>query len=190
MFRDIFERAEITPDNAIVLAKNYQRTKSIVNRVIAARLRGDYAFEQPFYAAEPVLYPRTVQKRPLNSSMTAVQTEPQLLLSELIDRYCKIQLADKAWEEQTLTDHRGRLENILDIIHDKPADAVSREDMRRMRDVLMKLPPSRKNSKKYQCKSVEEILKMDYEKTLSATTVNIIIDAIASMFAWLSGNSF
>jgi len=182
--RDIFERAEITHDNAIVLAKNYQRTKSILNRVIAARLRGDYAFEQPFYAAESVPYPRIVLERPLKASIPTVQPEYTLLLSELIDRYCKTQLADKAWEEHTLTDHRGRLENILDILHDKPAGEVSREDMRRMRDVLMKLPPSRKKSKKYQGKSVEEILKMDYEKTLSATTVNIVIDAIASMFAW------
>ena len=183
-FRDIFERAEITPDNAIVLAKNYQRTKSVLNRVIAARLRGDYAFEQPFYAAESVPYPRTVQERPLQPSRPTVQPKPTLLLSELINRYCTTQLADKAWEEHTLTDHRGRLENILDILHDKPAEEVSREDMRRMRDVLMKLPPSRKKSKKYQGKSVAEILKMDYEKTLSATTVNIVIDAIASMFAW------
>ena len=73
-FRDIFERAEITPDNAIVLAKNYQRTKSILNRVIAARLRGDYAFEQPFYAAESVPYPRIVQERPC--SRPVLQSSP------------------------------------------------------------------------------------------------------------------
>lgn len=111
-------------------------------------------------------------------------TEPKLLLSELIDRYCQTQLTDKAWEPHTLVDHRGRLENILDILHDKPASEVSREDMRKMREILTKLPPSRKKAKKYQGKSVEEILAMSYDKTLSPTTVNIIIDAISSMFAW------
>ena len=184
--REVFDRAEITSHNALSIARSYERMKATFFRIKAARSRGDFAYETPFYASEAIEYPR---KKHLDICLTAKLPDPSsqendLLLSELISRYCTTQLADKVWEEHTLTDHRGRLENILDILHDKPAKMVSRDDMRKVREILMKLPPSRKKLKRFQGKSIEELLKIPHKKTLSPTTVNIIIDAISSMFSW------
>ncbi|MFT4302617.1 MAG: hypothetical protein QM579_12785 [Desulfovibrio sp.] len=56
--------------------------------------------------------------------------------------------------------------------------------MRELRDTLRKLPPSRKKSPKYRGKSIAEILAMPYSTTLSIKTVNVIVEAISSMYEW------
>ena len=190
--REVFSRNEITQSNALAIARSFERVKATMLRIRAARSRGDFSYEVPFYASDAIEYPHQTSSTPYNTPSISAQNyiKKPLLLSELIDRYCQTQLDDKAWEKHTLTDHRGRLENILDILHDKPAEEVSREDMRRMRDVLMKLPPSRKKSKKYQGKSVAEILKMDYEKTLSATLSISPLMPYQVCLLGLSENSF
>lgn len=56
--------------------------------------------------------------------------------------------------------------------------------MRRFRDVLEKLPPSRKKSPKYRDKTINEILTMDYDNRLSVKSINIIVQSVSSMFEW------
>lgn len=143
--QDILDRSEITPENAIIFAQNHQRTKSVLNQVLAARLRGDYDYEQQAYAADSTSYPRFAAEITPQTSQPTPHTETKQLPSELINHYCQTQLADKAWEPHTLVDHRGRLENILDILHDKPASEVNREDMRKMREILHPRAKKQKN---------------------------------------------
>ena len=108
----------------------------------------------------------------------------------MVRKYCDTQISDGAWKSDSLRDHQGRLENIIEIIGDKEIHQVSREDMRRFRGVLEKLPPSRKKSPKYRSKSIDEILLMRYENVLSVKTINIIIQSISSMFEWAIREGF
>lgn len=166
--------------------RSYQRTKTTLNKIISARQRGDYAYEQPFYAAEGTQYQRAEDLSHVTSSLSKTSTpcEQHLLLSELIEKFCTSQIADGAWKPHTLIDHRNRLENIVDILGDIEAAKVTRQQMRLVRDTLKKLPPSRKKKPAYRDKSVEEILQMEYDKKLSIKTVNDSIEAISSMFGW------
>ena len=166
--------------------RSYQRTKTTLNKIISARQRGDYAYEQPFYAAEGTQYQRAEDLSHVTSSLSKTSTpcEQHLLLSELIEKFCTSQIADGAWNPHTLIDHRNRLENIVDILGDIEAAKVTRQQMRLVRDTLKKLPPSRKKKPAYRDKSVEEILQMEYDKKLSIKTVNDSIEAISSMFGW------
>lgn len=178
----IFKREEITKENSIQLAKLFQKTLAIFNQIKAARVRGDYSFEQQFYSAADELNDikieksRRIQKRKVDID--------DIKLSTLIQRYCNTQIADGAWKMDSLRDHQGRLENILEIKGDKGINQINREDMRRFRGVLEKLPPSRKKSPKYRDKSINEILTMEYENRLSVKSINIIVQSISSMFEW------
>lgn len=182
----VFDRPEITHENALVLARSYQRTKATLNSVLAARHRGDYVYEQAFYAADGIQYPSTGDHTSAHkvSEMQTVQSGYLIKLSDLIDKFCKSQIADGVWRPHTLSDHRNRLVNIVDILGDMNAAQVTRSQMRHVRDTLKKLPPSRKKKSIYKDKTVEEILQMDYNKTLSVKTVNDSIEAISSMFSW------
>lgn len=86
--------------------------------------------------------------------------QPALLISELMQRYTTTRLADGAWKEHSLKDHTNRLENLVYLLGDKEAVTVTRDDMRELRDILRKLPPSRKKSPKYRGKSIAEIFAM------------------------------
>ena len=184
--QSIFERSEITKENSLILAQAYQRTKSNLNKVIAARLRGDFSFEEVFYKSDSSQYYHT---DPRFASASRIASEgstqhPKLLLSQLINNYCESQLADKAWKPRMLPDHRNRLEDLVYILGDIDAASVTRQQMRHVKNVLSKLPASRKKKKEFKGKTVEEILQMNYDKTLSSKSINDRLEAISSMFRW------
>lgn len=56
--------------------------------------------------------------------------------------------------------------------------------MRAFRDTLRKLPPNRSKSKTCRGKSIPQLLKMKHAKVLSIKTVNITVEAVASLFEW------
>ncbi len=181
--KEIFDRDEITKENAISLVRSFLRTKAIYSKIKAARIRGDYSFEQAFYSSESTEYPRT-KSTEIDPYVKGDINIQNVLLSELIEKYSTIQVSDKAWKEHSMADHMSRLKNIIDILGDRYVNNVSREDMRYVRDTLLKLPPSRKKSPKYRTKSISELLLMTHDHTLSVKTVNIIIEAISSMYEW------
>ncbi|MBD5418323.1 MAG: site-specific integrase [Desulfovibrio sp.] len=178
----IFKREEISKENSIQLAKLFQKTLAIYDQIKAARIRGDYYFEQPFYSAVEDLSGLGSDKN--KRSQKKIADIEDIKLSKLIQRYCNTQIADGAWKKDSLRDHQGRLENLIEIIGDKEITQINREDMRRFRDILEKLPPSRKKSPKYRDKTINEILAMDYENRLSVKSINIIVQSVSSMFEW------
>lgn len=180
---EIFRREEISKENSVQLSKLFLKTLAIYNQVKAARVRGDYSFEQPFYFAEEEIEHKEIAGIEQEDEGTEDNNQA-ISLSELIQKYCNMQIADGAWKKDSLRDHQGRLENVLEIVGDKIISHINREDMRRFREVLEKLPPSRKKSPKYRDKTVSEILSMEYEKTLSVKSVNITVQSVSSMFEW------
>ncbi len=181
---NVFERQEIGHDNALAIAKSYMAMQVTLRKVQAARVNGDYDLEQSFYSSESTPYPRKDQPIITTPLPEKNLEKPDIVISELIRRYTSTRLADGAWKEHSLKDHTNRLENLVDILGDKAAATVMREDMRELRDTLRQLPPSRKKNSKYRNKSIPDILTMSYSSTLSIKTVNIIVEAISSMYEW------
>ena len=180
----VFDRREIGHDNVMALAKSYMAMQVTFKKIQAARVSGDYGPEQAFYSAESTPYPRSTAMPAPASTPIETHRQPSLLLSELIERYSSTRLSDGAWKEHSVKDHLSRLQNIIDILDDKDAAAVTREEMRNVRDTLRKLPPSRKKSPRYRNKSIAELLVMPHAVTISVKTVNIIVQAISGMYEW------
>lgn len=93
-------------------------------------------------------------------------------------------MSDGAWKEHVIQEHKGRLSFALDILGDRYIDSINRKDIREFRDKLCKLPPHRFNRKEYKGKSVDEVIAMNSHKRLSVTRINIIIEAVSSLFEW------
>ena len=79
---------------------------------------------------------------------------------------------------------QGRLETLIEILGDRDILQLQRDDLRYYRDTLRKLPPNRKKSPLYKGKSISQILAMSPATTLSIKTVNVTVEAVASMFEW------
>lgn len=185
----VFNKSEITNENAEGLTNAFLAMKTSLARIRAARLKGDFSYEQPFYQAEYTPYPC--------AEMTTQQevrqnTKPgKLLLSGLIEIYCETKIKDGAWNRRTLSDHENRVMSLLRIIGDKPIGEITRQDMRRFRDTLQKLPPRWNALVEKSGLSIEEFIKQDgYETTLSIKSINVIVEAISGMFSWAIREDF
>lgn len=178
----VLEPDEVTSENSMGLVRTFLRTKSILLKIKAARIRGDFSYEQAFLGPE---YGVTLEKASEEPQRTpAPQRKQRHLLSSVIERFCRDRISSKQWQQHMLTEHKMRLDNMVEILGDQPIEKIGREDFRKVRDTLLKLPPSRKKNSKYKNKTIAELLSMDHEKTLSVKTVNDIMIAISSMIQW------
>ncbi len=169
----IFSPEELTPESILQILNEYQKMQISLNRILLAREKGDYGYERAFQ----VDVNQAVESVPLPKSKSP-------LLSEFIEKYIAIKLQDKQWELRDIPTYRSRLEPLVEILGDRSIADITRTDMREYREVLCKLPPNRKRSVKYRNKSIQEILEMAPSVTLNANTINIFLEAAASMFEW------
>lgn len=126
-----FDISEVSRDNVDGLTRSYLAMQISLQKIRAARLRGDFSYEQPYHQAEYIPYPQI--EMPVE--------ETTIYLSELIEKYCIIKIKDGAWVKRSLSDHKNRVTSLLRIIGDKQIHSIIRKDMRNFRDTLQKLPP-------------------------------------------------
>jgi len=178
----IFQPEEITKENVLQIVKSHLKIQITNHRIQEARARGDYLPEEAVFAApyKPCESEGTTQ----SFHAIPLASEKTFLLSELIERYVEVKLSDGVWKKHSVSDHRGRLSYLVEILGDVHAGDVSRDDMRRFREILRQLPPNRTKRKEYRDKSIEQIVAMKPIIVLNVKTVNMIVEAASSLFEW------
>lgn len=191
LFDRVFLPGEITIENSLEVVKAYNQMQVTANRIIAARANGDFMMEEEVMNRDYGKLPYEAESGPVQdtsaltiSEASVTKYETAFLYSEVMSRYITQKISDGDWGEHSLADHQGRLSEFLTIIGDKPIAKISRDDMRRFRETLRKLPPNRTRVKAFKGKRIQELLDMNIAKTLSITTVNIHVEAVGSMLEW------
>lgn len=134
-------------------------------------------FEQPQNKPEPV-EAISIQE------ITAVQAAQTPAVSEVIDKYiAALHEADNA-SENSIEEYESLCRRFPLIMGDREIANYTRDDLRRFINIVKRLPPNFKKSPIYKGLSIDEILSMKADKTLSATTVNKYIDKMQSLFNW------
>ena len=114
-------------------------------------------------------------------------------LSELVESYIKD--LSVGWDAKHCAgnerDLRPRLETIVEIIGDKPCDALTLEDVARFKEVTLKLPSNRRKIKAYREKSIPELMQMEIPETdrLSTQSINKNLEKASSFLKWCKVNS-
>ncbi len=179
LHRRVFSCHELTNSSIPKILTEYDKVQLNFNQIMQARERGDYAFEQSFISPSiDSIFPFST------TSSTTVPTSLSIKLSEFIEKYISTKLKDGQWKEHNVSTHKNRLMAMFSILGDVPVQNISREDLRKFRDTLRNMPPNYMKMSKYNGMSVEEIIASSPQKTYSIKTVNITIEAIASMFEW------
>ncbi len=187
-----FSREELSAKNYLQIVKAYNEMQITLHRIDAARAQGDFLMEEEIMGRDYGKLPYEIDSS-LEQTFNAISSTPEsnigklkdsILYSEAMERYINQKLQDREWQEHSVTDHRGRLSEFLAIIGDKPIQEITRADMRRFRETLRKLPPNRTRVKEFKNKSIQELLELNIQTTLSTTTVNILVEAVGSMLAW------
>lgn len=185
----IHEQDISTPEDILLITKEFLKMEVNLNRINKCRENGDFLTEQTAFSADYIPVEQWTQKQsdpePISEPHSDVAPAPgQYTLSEIIDKYIETKLSDGAWESRSVADHKNRLTVLVDVLGNKNLSDVTRADMRLFREKLRQLPPNRNRVKPYAGKNIDEILKMKPTNVLSIKTVNITIEAIASLFEW------
>ncbi|UQZ88008.1 hypothetical protein C4J81_01755 [Deltaproteobacteria bacterium Smac51] len=178
---------EVTDDNRLSITKEFAKTYISYLQILERREKGDFMAELPAFAYPAPPQPTTVVTyQQTNSAAEKVDKEPAPIVSVVMEKYINTKISDGHWKTQTIADHKNRLSTLLEIIPDKPIDEITRDDMRKFRDTIRKLPPNRGRSAKYRDKTIAELLAMNIpqEETLNVKTVNVITSELASFFEW------
>lgn len=170
----IFEPHEINDENSHVIANQYEKNLIRFLQIAIRREEGDYLYEMPY----------------LNSIKNNTNNHSEILkvkkykITEIINKYLDDKLSNERISKESFPDTQRRLFNLVDILGDVYINDITREDVRKFRNILTQLPPNRAKSKVYRDKSIEEILKIKIDKKLSPKTVNICLEAVSSLFEW------
>ncbi len=181
MKEGVFKPDEVTKDNVLEIINEFIKTQITCHDIVNARSNGDFVKELPLFNE------RAKQNNQIDVQSSAPKEEtkiPSLKFSELANKYIDSKISDEAWKSHSLPDHKSRLNTFIEVMGDKPIDEITRDDMRKYRETLRKLPPNRAKSKLYKGKSIDQILKMKPKTVYSIKTVNIFVEAASSLFEW------
>lgn len=108
-----------------------------------------------------------------------------LLLSEVIDRFFKeLELSSEKINSHTLSKYQTFFRRLIEILGDKPANAVTREEAKTVLAKIKKLPSK---SASYRNQTVDEILNLGLEaQTFSAKTINDHLELYSRLYQWIA----
>nr|WP_321257907.1 site-specific integrase [uncultured Pseudodesulfovibrio sp.] len=107
-----------------------------------------------------------------------------LSYSELVDKYLEAKQSDGNISAKSVVDYKDKLSHFLDIKGDMQTKNISRDDIKKVKETLKKLPPQRNRLKKFRDKTIAELLETSHERTLSANSINQILSQLSSLFKW------
>ena len=185
----VFSTDELSEENAISIAKMMQQIQSIYWKVKAARANGDFTYEKQFYLQQQEINNKESDKNielfnKINDYINSNSNINKILLSNFIEKYKETKINDGDWTERNVVTHMGRIKILLEILGDKIVQSITREDMRDFKDKLKRIPTHRATKPEYKNKTINELLSVDHEHTLSITTINDTLQEISAMFEW------
>lgn len=93
-----------------------------------------------------------------------------------------------SWTDKTAETIEGCLGDLVEILGDVPAAAVSRASLRQYKETLQKLPPNR--TKKFPGVAIAVLTRQTHPRTLSSTTINRNLGFVSSFFSWAALNRY
>ena len=114
----------------------------------------------------------------------AAQTGQQVLTSDAIRQYVEEKVSTQSWTAKTKSELQYAFQLLIKVSGDLPVSAVDYVVASSFFQTLQKLPTNMEKSPMFRGKSIQQILAMKPTATLSASTVNKIMDRIMAMWAW------
>jgi integrase len=102
-------------------------------------------------------------------------------LSHVINKYRDEKMTEN-WTAGTLKEFDGMFGYVTEILGDLPINTIGYPEAERLKETLLKLPPSRKTSPLYRNLSIQQILATRPKKTLSRKTVNKYLSLVSNLF--------
>ncbi|XPV77995.1 MAG: site-specific integrase [Desulfovibrio sp.] len=111
-------------------------------------------------------------------------TESQITFYEMIDCYCDYKInVVKKWKGRSVQEQPKRFKVLKMIVGDVPVSSINAETALKVFECLQKVP-TRLDSKKYQGKTLEQLMALKDAPRLSAKSVNMNMDLASGLFKY------
>lgn len=178
----VFKKEEISKENFLQITKSYLKAQITNHKIKEAREKGDYLPEQKVFFSQ---HSADTQKNlHYENNFSSEADKGNFLVSELIEKYINAKLSDGVWKTHSVSDHRGRLSYLIEVLGNRVVGDITRSDMRLFRETIRRLPPNRTKRKEYRGKSIKDLIEIEHEVVLNVKTVNMIVEAVSSLFEW------
>lgn len=109
------------------------------------------------------------------------------LASTVLKPFLADRSAGRALRATTIEAYKGHMTAFTDVLGDIPVDAVSYDDVTRLRDTLLLMPKNRHRVARYRGLTADELvqLKVPQAERLQGRTVQEILAALRTVFQWL-----
>ena len=114
-----------------------------------------------------------------------VEEENTFMISQLMNEYVETIKRQKDLREKTLQTYQSSLDLFLEVIGDLPINILSQKHGRKFSRTLEQLPPRRRWDRRYNKKSINQIMKMDVKPTMDSRSVNQYIQRCSSWLNWV-----
>lgn len=117
-------------------------------------------------------------------SSTVAPQNSTLLLSELIDRYCKDKVDNNSWNESTLKKNLQKINVLKFIIGDCSVQSIDRDATRSVRDSLKKYPKDKNKKAIFNSLTMQQIEEMNISDVIANNNVRGYLVIFGGMFIW------
>ncbi|GGK65004.1 hypothetical protein GCM10007941_13910 [Amphritea balenae] len=130
---------------------------------------------------------------PNTASITAVDDKSysDALMSTIFETYASEKLRNKDWVEKTQHEHRYALKLLIGFIGDKSVSTISKADILKVKETLVRLPKNITKDKRFTGLSVQEIVDSGIsDDYISPTSIKKYLNLISSFIDWCQRNGF
>ncbi len=105
-------------------------------------------------------------------------------IDQVFQAYIDEKKSTKAWREKSENTVKAVFKIFSDIMAGKCFDAISYDEMRRYKEIILKLPKNLNCDKRYKSKSITEIIEMKDVDLISNKTRNKHLGTMSTLFEW------
>lgn len=161
------------------LRRELAKTHLEVLRIDERRDLGD--FSDPYFIPADTLPPSSAET--VRTQTLEFQQNPHFL-SDAIKGYLADLKGEGKTRAGTRTEYKGLCERILWILGDVPINQITRDNIRKFREVLPKLPTHMNKIKKYKNKSLDQVLEMSAAKVIGTKQIDKYKMVLKAVFNW------
>jgi integrase len=124
------------------------------------------------------------------SSESSQEESSSILLKDLIEEYTKRKIELNQWRPNTVRNHQPKINTMLQVLGNKQANQITKNDTRRLAKLLELLPPGFSNMKEY--RDISSInpkdLKGKHDKTMDVSTRRDYLIFARQIFSFAEDN--
>lgn len=198
----LFSKEDMNGTTNAIIAKEYAKTQLLAYTIMKKRREGDFEFEIPYIlngeqsvkrvrdtdTTEHSHVGRVIVQQSKTSKENFSTTDKSFdyRLQNCIEKYLATKVYDKKIKESSIDTHRSRLTPLVLFFGNINITEITRDDMRRYRDTIKKIPPYSSRRKEFAGMSMAEIASLKHEKTLDTATISQFMDTASTLFQYIA----